>query len=488
MASPNNRTYKVSSVNSPYVNILLNGTYSNGKQGINSFTMDMRQRPDYFISLDVKRTTSEAMNVDIKLTYVPSEDRPPNAIEEALWSCGGECFLTWGWGETGQLAFKVVKCMIYEYTVDFGNGVLTYNLTGISRAVSFTYSQVTLTLNPKDPNDAIKQIFTKSNLNKYYKFKYIGADTGGKPSDKFPDDIVLLDKGSRTGTPLQLLNGIAQRLKRNSKLSQFFLHVDDSVDAQYNSPGDSRGTIYIQEVYVDETFFYNTNTTNGKPLTFAWGSPDGEVLSWRPQYKGAFLLLASKEGKAITNPTSDNKTSEEPIFTNGSANVSADADTGKINVITSNNNGQSAITVDTNFFSTSTIRGVTNTFANDNVIEQQLGINAYEAQLTVLGNPKQETIGNSVILVLPLLGSTPHHSWGYYLIKGIQESISSQGYTTTYSLCRLSYGYDAKTGQRLYNQTSLGKYTQEQDTEPLYINGQKYNSVKDYLEKFETNN
>lgn len=487
--TPNNIKNSVANLNAPYINILFNGTYTNDESiRVNSFTMDSKGRPDYLIGMTVKRTVAKAMEVTINISYVPNavaHEKSPNVIEEAIISSGGECYITWGWGNTGQLAFKVVKCMITQYSAKFdSNGVLSYTLTGVSRAVSFTYDSVSLNLSLGPLASSIYTIMTKSGLDKYYKFifkDYTGKEHSiSNKSSKLPTDITCTKLGSVSGSPINLLNGIAVAMRRKNLTTQFFLQVDDSINVTSydNTKTDNRGTIYITEAFVGDnsgkggSLFYNSETTNGKPITFAWGAPDSEVLSWSPQFEGSSLILM---GKTIQGSADKDNTNDV---------LSAYVDINDDGVVVKGESTKAALlnTVDNNFFTTAAIQAMSNISMNNSRIEKLLGIYSYTATLQVLGRPKQETIGQSVILVLPLIGTQPHHSWGYYLVTGITDEISRGQYTTTYTLARLSYSVNSN-GSRNYNESSLGRYktSANEGEHPLYINGQKYTNIDAYL-------
>ena len=78
---------------------------------------------------------------------------------------------------------------------------------------------------------------------------------------------------------------------------------------------------------------------------------------------------------------------------------------------------------------------------------------AYTASLTMIGLPCEVMI-NTVIKIVPLIYGVQHFSAGYYVVTGVTDEISQNGYTTQISLMRLPYNdkdfnlYNVNNGSR----------------------------------------
>lgn len=436
-----------SNVHIPYISLEFAGK---------SFSWNSKDNaPDYFISLTHTKYTDAANKMSISLTYCPRAGQNPNELEDYIVASKGECFVTYGdFGENCE----TYKGLVYTYTVEFSEGFLTYNLSLISSLASYTYGQypgaefsVKNGDTIKDVEDEIKRIvkvYLSSSGSEFKSYIYMNS-----LSVDFSDKITFTSVSFPSGNPIFAIRSAVSQLKVrklwNSEVKDLISEIKNDItnkrplgqvlpSSGFIGMTDTSGGYDSEDKFtskydgVDHSLDYyvslvvdDSGKGSGKiyvvlvegqveeSYTFNWGTRDGEVLSWSPEFDGSYSIYGSSGKQLFGTCLSQNEVGEY---------------------------GYTTFTYDFN--------NIVNNQVAAGIIEQaeNLAINQseidrhyeYKATLTVLGKTKMMSLGQSVIEVNPIIAGVSHHTAGQYVVIGVEDSVSSEGFTTTYTLYKKS--------------------------------------------------
>lgn len=395
-------------VHYPYIKITL-------KNGV-SFTQNpLDAKPDFFISLEHKRYIDQANTVSINITFVPKGNNndgqigDPNLLEIAMRDSGGKMRFQYGTTQDSKNISKEYNALIYNYTVNIQDGAISYAISAVSTAVLANFDEIKENLFTIKSTDSPDQVFMKLNgviegstLNNYYTF-----DRKNSPKTfKINKQIDAPGK-----TPMQYFMEVARALvDTEDEINHFYKVVVDDTDN-----GNGKRNIRLAR----------TSSVCVGNYVFQWGGKNTDVISWRPDYQGAF---------AIFNDTSSN------IYKNLSNVITRDqGGNATLAQIESFDVGGLQDLANTELKSTSSISlEETATLSTSKVQSFREKVQyPYKASLTVLGVGGQDLqLGSSLIKVTPVINGKTHHSAGEYTIIGITDSVSSQGFMTTFDLFR----------------------------------------------------
>ena len=223
--------------------------------------------------------------------------------------------------------------------------------------------------------------------------------------------------------PLYTLQYIAMALidRADPSMNSYKLVVDDSL-----KNGAEEGWVYIKR-----TGQKIANSMSSLVYEFDWNNRDGDVLSWNPSYSGSYYIFANRAraGDDVSAATVGTYSSSWKVIT--------DSSTGSVNVTgfkapitrTSNGNQVNAYTsISPEVFSQLSV----------DFDEFAEGANyPYEATLEVLGVADQEIeLAETPVKVKPWIRNEMHHSQGTYIVKGVTDTVNSNGFHTTLKLYR----------------------------------------------------
>lgn len=409
----------------PFINILI------GSSQNNSHSVSLTWRggaPDYFSSLTHTRAVSKASTMHINLVYAPplSGSADANIVERAILNGGGIIVVQYG-DEASGVYSRRYKGMITDYSVEFEDGTLAYSIDAVSTACSYNLSKYHPSrgdsIDYKKDSSPIKAVLdvikeAMDTMDDHYIYEREKSESRIISNVK---SFKHLDLPPGEMPPVKYVIELVKRLECRDNKKFLAVEVDDTNQA------DGKGRVRI--VLID-----TTKTASQKQ--FALGTKTGTVISWKPSFKGAVGLAASRgqSGSDGINRTTN--------FTYSMY----DPDTG--NQITTN--------TDYNYLDQSNYTSTSDyLFVNHSMRTQQdfmrLAEYSYKASLTVLGEADDYQIGSSIIQVLPYIKDDLHHSAGLYVINGITDNVSSGGFTTTYDLQRrYTSGGEGSTDAVLY--------------------------------------
>lgn len=375
-------------------------------------------RPDYFVSLEHKRTIDGANTFTFNFDFVPNEasGKGVNWFEQQLLESTGHIKFRYGMttadpSEWSDFYFGFIE----SYSCTFSNGVLKYTVSGISSSVIANLDDIedvdaysiycdTSDGHTKDTAETvlnkIERLVNKdSSLKDYYIFDRDNSSSNFEVSgDLQPSKLA----------PMTYLHKVAKDciVDKEDKKTYFYKIIVDDVDRN------GKGRIRLQR--------YNTNSLSAV-YTFDWGSKDCDVISWNPSYDGSVALIFSRNRDKIETVKRYTEDTEGNL-SGGEITSPEDKDSNDDN---------------TNIFSfdNSVSKNVTNlsTFL-------EASNYLYKATITVLGlaGKKAENLSivTSIIEVNPLINGQRHHSAGFYNVLGITDKVSSSGFTTTLELQR----------------------------------------------------
>lgn len=429
--------------------------------GSKSFTWRGEEsRPDYFTSLSHKRYAEEANTLTINLAYSPQIGENPNALEDAIVASGGECLVQYGdLGETSSL----YKGLVHNYKVNFEGGVLVYNLSLISAMVCYMYEQYPGCEMSSSKGHTIDDVVNeiKKIVEKYMSFtgnsfkSYIFDE---ESSVNFKDKVTFTTISVSAGNPITALKSLVSQLK----VKKLWKSEEDQITTTTTRPIPSRAAVirpddggktpttyetyegvdhsldYFLALEVDEEGSGNSKVrvvlvSNDVGLAatyvFEWGDKNSEVLSWSPEYDGLYSITKARGNVMFESCLSTNENGEY---------------------------GYTTFTYDVpqileNGVASDLFAQVENLRINQSEIDRHY---AYKATLTVLGKSKMMDLGVSRIKVVPIVAGAYHHTAGDYVVIGVEDNVSSEGFTTTYTLYKASssmslYGNESK-GTRIY--------------------------------------
>lgn len=419
-----------------------------------SWSYDSRS-PDYFTSLSHKRYTDEANTMTINLTYCPKPGEDPNYVENAIVNSAGKCYIQYGDLSQGEISPQY-KALVHSYKTDFVEGVLVYRLSLISSVVCYTYEKYPGKKFSKSKGDTVTMVeseirrivndFMKVDGDMFRSYTYIS-------SINFDDKLTFSTISVPEGNPIKALKSIVDQLKvreswkSDKEVDQKVVQsVQDSIISNRHkdkttldpvkfedlSGGVNRSLEYYLALEIDESgpgtgkvrvVLVSTDSPSAT-YTFNWGDRESEVISWSPEYDGAYSIFKSTGNKVFDTYLS-NDSSGEFGYTTFSFSYPQ---------VLENN------------VAISLLEQVENLKINASEVDRHY---AYKATLTVRGKSKTMNLGQSVINVNPIVAGTYHHTAGSYVVIGVEDNVSSEGFTTTYTLYK-SKSYD------LYGNPSQG--------------------------------
>lgn len=385
--------------------------------GINLTWKPSDNAPDYFTSLSHKRIVDQASTMTINITYAPDYNDDPNMIEKAIVNSKGECYVQYG--HIGGWVNKY-KYLVYKYVPRFQNGVLNYTFTLISKSVTYNYSSTpafTGTSKVKTVDDVTTVMNELAACCKDSDGKQGYVYDAGGSSNLFQVPEAGIEVPSNT-SPLLAMSELCKKLTPGAgeKKEIFFaLEVDDA----HYGPGQ------LRIIRVDPT----------QPVisrTFNWGTRDGEVLSFSPEFDGSFAIFKARGEESASTV--------DPNTGKGATVTTPTPDTGSIG-------------------SSDPLTMISETIKTDEEWKSKADYE-YKASLEVIGQPKALTIGKSVISVNPLIQGKPHHTAGNYVVTGIEDKVDSSGFTTTYTM------------YKQMSESTVNVYSQATDQTPrIWTNG-----------------
>ena len=423
-------------------------------------------RPDYFTRLCHKRYTEEANTLTVNLAYCPQPGENPNALEDAIVAAGGECLVQYGdLGETSSL----YKGLVHSYKVGFEGGVLVYNLSLISAMVCYTYEQYpgcelstkkghTISTVVNEVRKIVEQYmsFTGNSFKSYI----FDEDS----SVNFKDKVTFTTISVPSGNPIAALKSLVRQLKVKKLWRSEELEMDQSMKDFIIDPSNrlgSRAAVarpgaagsssrrpvwhdpyegvdhsldYHLALEIDESgsgmscvkiVLVSNDSSVSATYTFEWGDKNSEVLSWSPEYDGLYSITKARGSTMFETCLSVNENGDY---------------------------GYTTFTYDVpqileNGVASDLFAQVENLRINQSEIDRHY---EYKATLTVLGKSKMMDLGISRIKVIPIVAGSYHHTAGEYVVIGVEDNVSSEGFTTTYTL------YKASSSASLFGTTSKG--------------------------------
>ena len=462
--------------------------------GNESFTWSgSESRPDYFTSLLHKRYSEEANTMTINLTYCPKIGENPNRLEDAIVAAGGQCQVQYGDFSLGEKT-PLYKGLVCSYKTNHEGGVLVYNLSLISSMVCYTYEQYPgCEFKTQEGHTiAVVKEEIKNIVENYMSFSgnsfrsYIFDE---ESSVNFSDKVTFSTISVSEGNPISALKSIVRQLKVKKLWRSEEQEVDQSLRNFIVNPVNrestgSRAAVVVQpgdlgigggsrkpewkdpyegvdhslnhylSLEVDESgtgpgkvriVLVNSDVVSAT-YTFEWGDKNSEVLSWSPEYDGIYSIMSATGGKKFSTFVSTAENGEFG-YTTYSFNAPAVRENGTASDL---------------------FAQVENLEINQNEIDRHY---EYKAVLTVLGKSKMLDIGVSVIKVLPIVAGSYHHTAGDYVVIGIEDSVSSEGFTTTYTLYKRKsydlYGTGSK-GIQVYHNGSYIPFDEYDPSDPKY--------------------
>lgn len=388
------------------------------------------ESPDYFTSLTNKRTIEQAATMDINITYCPKIGEDCNRIEKAI-AESPTCTVQYGdsYGSR-QVASRVYKGLIYSYSISFNEGYLSYSLKIVSSSASYNFKKCE---EVKIPEEGYHPIIGDRLV-----VGQVEGTTGGISKtikhivETYMTDYVYDEESSNSAlgdlsevlysadNPLHLAAGqsplkvILQLVKvvptKDSGI--LVLEIDDAI----NNSG--KGTVRVVKSMSTES--------KSQELSFEWGTKNGQVLSWSPNYNGSVAIFRYNDKAGV------------------SATSCYDATTGKPAIITYHVASSAAGAL----ISADTRSSAYKTALNMNEFKK-IADYPYCATLTVLGEDRFISPAQTKINVTPVIMGVAHHSAGVYAAKSIIDKVSgSEGFTTTYELYRLTDNGESTTKKK----------------------------------------
>lgn len=385
-------------------------------------------RPDYFTSLTHKRVKEKASEMTVNITYAPQYGEDPNKIEAEIVKSAGMCLVQYG-----DLASGVVRpymCMVTDYTVNIDSGVLSYSFSMTSAAVS--YNLVPFKANPE------KLVGSESTIDRVIE---VMKEAASKVKDHYvfedPTEVLssakkfeTFDFGGEEMSPIKFLIRTVSKIPCQNSNCLFSLSIDDNVLLG------SKGKLRVVKIDTSKVQIVKT---------FNWGTRDGTVLGWSPNFKGAEWITASRSEKFLSS---------------GDASIVSQIDprTGKIITATKDLKGL----LDCKSADPTVM--VNNLITSLNDFSEKCNY-CYEGDLTVLGESQPVYLGETVISINPLINGKSHISSGNYIVNGVTDTVDgSQGFITKYRVMRR--GSDSNSG--LYSGNNSFKV---ENSDVLWVNG-----------------
>lgn len=425
-------------VHSPYISINF-GT-------VNLTWRASEDRPDFFTSLTHKRVIDQANTTKINISYTPSkltdlnQDDYVNKVEKAIVDAGGECFFEYG--DYGQVS-PLYRGLVINYSVSFSEGSLEYSFDLISKIAQYNFNSlpggyVSLKsyAESSDPDYRAQagravRTYIESKVYPALSDSYnldASALEGAEPliipslydSNDSDDSQYRLTYNAGL-SPIQIIRFLISKLvkKGNNSFSYFTVVVDDTVRSGVsNVSGSSNGALSVSRGLI-KVVEVSTVQNVSNELVFEWGTKDGTVVDWRPSFNGSIAIFSHRGDL----PSAYNYFSL------------LNPNTGKINISRA---AQGSLTLP-NTMSTSINSQLSASITSLSEFKSLTNY-CYNGTLTVLGRLDAVELAQSKLRIVPLIYGQPHHSEGVYIITSVEDSISSDGMTTTYEVQRASYG------------------------------------------------
>ena len=392
-------------------------------------------KPRFFVSLTHKRIVNRATEMSIQLSFAPSSTTDysdPNILEQEIVSRMGLCLVEYGHNALSKL--QRYWTMLTGYTISFSGGVLTYSLSGISQAVvfndsivNFKYPEIT-SVNPIPQYETPTKDGFLSALKKFVEnnSKITGQD--GKPTNAYTLDLsrctkdftfneeVLqgLDQISESDfSMVGVLIAVVAKLVSTDKNNDSFFTV--IVDDTYESDNEPK-KIYIKKVNLSD------DTNADASLAFRWNNPEDGVISFSADYNGNIAMYRIR--------ALESGGQEQEDILNSYIKTDVLNGLGKASVIT-----LSGLQSKTPLM----LANISQAYHEQAKSARYWAEKAnypYGATLEVIGNPDNSLQVADLLYLDVLLGNSRHHTSGTYMIKSITDSISTQGFKTTYELMK----------------------------------------------------
>lgn len=360
--------------------------------------------PDYFTSLTNKRTVEQAALIDLNITYCPHVGEDCNMIEKAIVE-SPVCTVQYGDSYGSRtVSSRVYRALIYSYSTQFNEGFLSYSFKLVSASVPHNFDKCKPTRIPPKGLTSVSansvgieiQRLVQIHLGEDYTYDYKSSEEALTGATIYNDSPVEVESGL---SPIKTMMALLKALPPFEDGATRVLEIDDSV----NSEG--KGTIRVVK--------YGGSGTVPSSLSFEWGTRDGTVLEWSPNYDGSVAIFRNYSDIGVTATSLYN------------------ADTGK--PITLSYDKASAAA--SNLISTDTSNSVYNAISSISEFSK-LADYPYCATLTVLGEDRFVSPASTRIKVTPVIMGVAHHSAGTYAAKSIIDTVDGSGFTTTYELYR----------------------------------------------------
>lgn len=373
------------------------------------------ESPDYFTSLTNKRTVEEAATMDINITYCPKVGEDCNRIEKAIVE-SPVCTVQYGdsYGSR-QVTSRVYKGLIHSYSVSFNEGYLSYSLKLVSTSVSYNFDKCEeITLPPPivnfqdlnrnmtstagDVSGVIKDI-----VSTYMKDYVYDEEVSNSAISSLSKVVVSQDDPLHIAAGQSPVKAILQLVKLlpTKKGETLVLEIDDAIN---NS---NKGTVRVVK--------HSAASSKSADLSFEWGTKNGQVISWSPQYNGSAAIFRYNKDSGVDYTTC------------------YDAITGKPSTLSYEKASAAAgslISADS--------QSSVNKVAMEMSEFKKVADYPYCATLTVLGESRFISPAQTKINVTPVVMGVAHHSAGVYSAKSITDKVGSEGFSTTYELYRVT--------------------------------------------------
>lgn len=371
-----------------------------------------------FISLTHKRKLEKANQVEIHMQFAPGSTQlydSANKFEKDLVSHLSELIFEYGYVGKAHLSYET---LITDYTLGMSGGFLEYTLSGISEITAANYMPITFVY-PKTQAEAasmnLENLVDRLNtlVQERYNETYINDSNYQAQYEVKLDSNVDSSQFSFEGidyyNPIELTDTSLMGLIRN---------VIKKVNASQQSDSVAFLTVFLKEdtsekdtkkiMIKQEKFTIANDEKNYKvQYDFLWNHKDANVINWTPSFSGKVAIFGFR-GQQVSylTPTGKIQTYEPQIYMPTSPQ---------------------SVTSDE-------VALLQNRIDNWWLEMARL---PYKASLEVFGNPNMNCLLADYIKIQAYLGTDLHHSSGIYMITGITDTISSQGFLTSYDLLKI---------------------------------------------------
>ena len=372
-----------------------------------------------FISLTHKRKVEKANQVEIHLQFAPGSTQlytEADRFEKSLVGHASELIFDYGYVNTSHLSYET---LITDYTLSMNGGFLEYTLSGISEITASNYTPVNFIypLEDEESTKSIKNLVARLNTIVETEYNQVIEQNQDNQLGLRTTYTVVLDEN--VDESQFNLNGIDSMTPINvsdTSLMGLIRAVIKKINASQDPSQVTFLTVYLQEdsdinpkkiVIKQEEFSVGSSENFAAKYEFYWNHRDGNVLSWSPSYSGKVAIFGFRNQEvSYLNPYTGGYQSYSPkiYMPTVPQNVSeAEAD--------------------------SAYNRLENWWAEMKRLP-------YKATLEVIGNPDIDCLLADYIKVQAYLGTDLHHSSGIYMITGITDTISTQGFLTSYELLK----------------------------------------------------